>query len=258
MSIYQHFRADEHTFIDQVLSWKDTVEQTYQTKQSDFLDPREQTIVQSIIGTNHDTLHWAMSGGIENAERKRLVIHPFYEPIEQDSFQCTLLQTSYNKKFMTLEHPDVLGAFLSLGIERNKLGDVYVGDGTVQIIVAEEISSYILANFTSIKRTNVSFETRDLSEWVGQPDTWSYADKTVSSKRLDVVVKEMYQLSRKDAVERIQKKQVRVNFKVVEDPAFEVEEGDLFSVRGKGRASLQSINGKTRKDRLRITVGLLK
>lgn len=258
MSIYQHFRADEHTFIDQVLSWKDTVERTYQTKRSDFLDPREQMIVKSVIGTNTDTIHWEMDGGIESAERKRVVIHPFYEPIEKETFQCTLLQATYNQKFMNIAHPDVLGAFLSLGIERNKLGDVYVDDGTIQIIVAEEISPYILANFTSIKRANVSFETRDLQEWIGEPDEWTYEDKIISSKRLDVLVKEMYKLSRKDAAQLIQKKHVRVNFKVVEDPAFEVEEGDLFSIRGKGRSSLRSIHGKTRKDRLRITVGLLK
>ncbi len=258
MSIYQHFRIEEHPFIDQVLSWKDAVERTYQTKRSDFLDPREQMIVQSVIGINDDVIHWDMDGGIPDAERKRVVIHPFYEPIEKESFQCTLLEASYNQKFMKIAHPDVLGAFLSLGIERNKLGDVYVNDGTIQIIVAAEISPYVLANFTSVKRANVSFETRSLDEWIGEPDEWSYAEKTISSKRLDVVVKEMYQLSRKDAVQLIERKHVRVNFKIVEDPAFEVEEGDLFSVRGKGRGSLQSINGKTRKDRLRITVGLLK
>lgn len=258
MSIYQHFREEEHTFIDQVLSWKETVERMYVTKRSDFLDPREQLIVESILGTQHDAMQWEMFGGWQDAERKRVAIHPFYEPIENNSFHCTLLQASYNEKFMKLTHRDVLGAFLSLGIERSKLGDVYVADGIIQIIVAEEISPYILANFTSVKRANVTFASRDLHEWIGKPDEWTYVDKTVSSKRLDVVVKEMYHLSRKEAVQMIERKFVRVNFKVVEDPAFEVEEGDLFSVRGKGRGSLQSIHGRTRKDRLRITVGLLK
>lgn len=258
MSIYQHFREEEHTFIDQILSWKESVEQFYISKRSDFLDPREQYIAQSILGTNNDVIHWQMHGGVNDAERKRLVIHPFYESIDQEAFQCVLLQTTYHQKFMKLSHRDVLGAFLSLGIERNKLGDVYVGDGIIQMVVAEEISSYILANFTSIKRANVTFETRDLNEWVGRPDEWILQDKIISSKRLDVLLKEMYHLSRKEAVQYIQRKFVRVNFKVVEDPAFVVEEGDLFSVRGKGRSSLQAIHGKTRKDRLRITVGLLK
>lgn len=258
VSIYQHFREEEHSFIDQILTWKEAVERSYITKQSDFLDPREQYIAQSILGKNNDIIHWGMDGGVDHAERKRLVIRPFYEPLDREVYQCELLQGTYNQKFMTLTHRDVLGAFLSLGLDRSKLGDVHVSDGKIQMIIAAEISPYILANFTSVKRANVIFETRDLSCWSGRPDEWSYADKVISSKRLDVVLKELYHIPRKEAVQYIQRKLVRVNFKVVEDPAFEVSEGDLFSVRGKGRGTLQKFNGKTRKDRLRITVGLLK
>lgn len=258
MSIYQHFRQEEHHFIDQILSWKDAVEHSYITKRSDFLDPREQHITQSILGGNHDVIHWDMYGGVQDAERKRLIIRPFYESLEKEEFQCVLLQATYHQKFMNVSHPDVLGAFLSLGLERNKLGDIFVGDGIIQIIVSEDIRSYILANFTSVKRANVTFETGNINDWKGQQHEWSFLDRTISSKRLDVLVKEMYQIPRKEAVQAIQRKFVRVNFKVIENPAFEVEEGDLFSVRGKGRGYLRSINGKTRKDRLRITVGLLK
>ncbi len=50
MSIYQHFRPEEKEFIDQVLNWKEYVEQTYAPKLTDFLDPREQLILKMIIG----------------------------------------------------------------------------------------------------------------------------------------------------------------------------------------------------------------
>ena len=45
MSIYQHFRPEERGFIDQVLNWKDFVENKYAPKLTDFLDPREQQIL---------------------------------------------------------------------------------------------------------------------------------------------------------------------------------------------------------------------
>ena len=50
MSIYQHFRPEEREFIDQVLNWKNLVENTYAPKLTDFLDPREQQILKRVDG----------------------------------------------------------------------------------------------------------------------------------------------------------------------------------------------------------------
>lgn len=40
---------------------------------------------------------------------------------------------------------------------------------------------------------------------------------------------------------------VKVNWKVTEDPSFTIGEGDQLSVRGFGRFSLKTIDGKTKK-----------
>src|SRR5690625_6844211 len=84
MGIYQHFRKEEHPFIDQVLSWKEDVERTYRYRLTDFLDPREQQIIESIIGTNNEELQLVSYGGGKYSERKRVIIAPFYEEITND------------------------------------------------------------------------------------------------------------------------------------------------------------------------------
>src|SRR5690625_6105776 len=71
MSIYQHFREEEQPFIDQVLSWKEQVERTYQAKLTDFLDPREQQIIDMLTGTAGDDLQVKLDGGGTYSERKR-------------------------------------------------------------------------------------------------------------------------------------------------------------------------------------------
>lgn len=258
MGIYQHYRKEEHTFIDQVLSWKDLVEKTYQPKLTDFLDPREQQIVASLIGTENDDLQIKFHGGGKYTERKRAFIAPFYEEVNEDAFQLMLLEASYNEKFISLHHPDVMGAFLSLGIERNKLGDIFVTEGSIQLIVASEIAQYIIANLTTIKNANVSLTERDFSNLHEKEMNWQEFDKTVSSLRLDVVLSGIYNMSRKDAANYLKKKQVKVNFKLVDVGTFELFEGDLISVRGKGRSKLVEINGETRKGKLRITTAILK
>ena len=49
MDLYQHFRPEEHPFIDQVISWKEIVMRTYQRKLTDFLNPRQHQIAQQLI-----------------------------------------------------------------------------------------------------------------------------------------------------------------------------------------------------------------
>lgn len=258
MTIYQHYREEEHLFVDQVLSWKDQVERSYLLKISDFLNPREQKIVRQIIGEKNVDLQLKFFGGNEYVERKRAIIAPFYEELDQDDFELVLLESNYNDKFLRIEHRDVMGAFLSLGIDRRKLGDIYAADGLVQIVTSEDIVPFVIANLSSIKNANLRFQTKGLDQLKVKEANWQEFDRTVSSLRLDAVVKEIYHLSRNDAARFIERSQVQVNHKVVEDAAYPVEVEDLISLRGKGRSKIIEENGLSRKGRNRITVAILK
>lgn len=258
MGIYQHYREEEHPFINQVLSWKENVELMYQYKLTDFLDPREQQILESLIGTTNEDILLKFQGGGNYTERKRAIIAPYYEALSETDFQLTLLEATYNEKFISLLHPDVMGAFLSLGIARNKLGDIFVIDGKLQIIVAEEIADYVAVNLISVKNATIQLKRKSFKELLQKEMNWVEEEKTVTSLRLDVVLKEIYRMSRKDASALLTKKIVKVNFKVVEQGTYPLYEGDLISVRGKGRSKLVSINGRTKKEKYRITTALLK
>ncbi|WP_082234246.1 RNA-binding protein [Halobacillus massiliensis] len=256
MDIYQHFREEERPFIDQMTSLQRDVEMRYERKETDFLNPREQQIFKSVMGMNMD-LKWSLSGGQNYAERKRAIIAPEYEIIKEEDFSLTLLAADYAEKFLTIEHRDVLGSFMSLGIKREKLGDLVVRDGKIHIITASEISDYIRMNFTSIKKANVEFSEKPLDQMMVNEETWKYKDSTISSLRLDVVVKEIYGISRKKASMYIEAEHVKVNFRTVDNPAFTVREGDLLSLRGMGRSRLETIHGTTKKDKFKVTTGQL-
>ncbi|QKY68966.1 RNA-binding protein [Lentibacillus sp. CBA3610] len=258
MAIYQHFRKDEHPFIDQVFSWIEHVEKTYQMKLTDFLDPREQQIVDMLIGTSMEDLKVHKHGGSKNAERRRIIIAPMYEDVTEDSFQLSLLEASYHEKFVSLGHRDVMGAFLSLGIKRQKLGDINVEDGLIQIVMAGEISPYVLTNLTAIKRAKIKLEEQPLSSVAEKEVNWFESDLVVSSLRLDAIVKAIYKLSRKEASEFITKGLVKVNYKVTDDRKLILEAGDMLSLRGKGRSKIIGMNGRTKKDKFSITTAVLK
>ena len=253
MDLYQHFRPEERPFVDHVLDMRDRVEQQFMTLFTDFLDPREAYIFESIIG-NDDRFNVSRLFTENQLERTMYALSPYYASVEDKDFPVQLLEASYPVKFIDIKHPDVLGSFLSLGIDRKKLGDVTIEEstGTILLLVHQDIAGFVLREFTQIKKAQVTFAEALLSTYRPHPSTWTTHQTTVSSLRLDVLIKEMYQISRKDAKALIEREWVKVNFKVVDSPAFVIEPNDLVSVRKKGRARLTSIEGQTKKEKWRI------
>lgn len=254
MSIYQHFRPEEKDFIDQVLEWKETVGQTYMEKLTDFLDPREQHIVQSIVGTQSE-VQCAFFGGTANAERKRALIYPEYYAVREDDFQLTLYEIIYPSKFIQIEHKHVLGSLMSLQVTRGKFGDILLHGKQVQFFVASEMSEFVKLELKTIGRDTVSLEEMPISMALETEERWEESTITAASARVDAVISASFRLSRQKVQQSIQQKHVKVNWKIVTQAAFECQEGDVISVRGAGRAKVISFIGKSRKNNWQILVG---
>jgi RNA-binding protein YlmH len=257
MDLYQHFRKEEHWFIDQVFEWKRMVEGQYHPKLTHFLDPREQEIVRSIIG-RHDDVQVAFFGGSEFVERKRALLYPSYFHPEEEDFQLTLFSVQYPSKFFTIEHRQVLGALMALGVKREKFGDILIKDQVVQFVVAKEIAPFVQMHLTAVGKATVTLKEEPLSNILLIEERWEGDTLTVSSLRLDAILAQCFRLSRQSVQTLIESGLAKVNWKIVEQAHFECREGDVLSLRGYGRCKLQSIDGKTKKEKWRITVGKAK
>lgn len=255
--IYQHYRIEEHPFIDQALAWKEDVRRTFACKLTDFLNPREQMITTQLIGQANTDLILKFFGGGLYTERKRAIIAPFYEQITNDDFQLTLFEADFAEKFLTISHRDVMGSFLSLGLDRKKLGDIFIVNGKLQLLTTKELAPYVQMNLTRIKRANIQLREVSLSNLQETKPNWKKIDKIVSSLRIDVMIKEIYQISRKKAANLITQQRVRVNFKTVDDVKFLLEPGDVLSVRGRGRSKIFQVHDRTKKNNIRVTIGRL-
>lgn len=254
MNIYQHFRPEERDYIDQVLNWKDYVETNYSPKLTDFLDPREQHILKMLIG-EHGDVNYKLFGGTPDVERKRALIFPDYLPVTEDEFQISLFEIQYPAKFVTIEHRQVLGTLMSLGLKRGKFGDILTKDGKCQFFAAKEISDYIKSNVETIGRAGVKLIETDIENAIPTKELLMESDLTVSSLRLDTVISGIYHVSRQKSQLFIQQGLVKVNWTLTENPSFECGVGDMLSVRGYGRAKVLAIEGKTKKEKWRINVG---
>ncbi|MDQ0206431.1 YlmH family RNA-binding protein [Alkalicoccobacillus murimartini] len=250
MTLYDHFRPEERPFIDQVLTWKENAELRHQDKMTDFLDPRQQDIVQSLIGQQDDVLV-KMWGGATGTERSRAYIHPSYLVLDPDEWPLTLLEASYPVKFIQLSHRDVLGALMGSGLRREKFGDMTVDDGRIQLIVASESADYVRMNVLSAGRATIDFQERSLDHFHLPEEKWIEAAGTISSLRLDTVLAQIYRVSRSKAADAVERGLVKVNWRQTEQSAFVVREGDHLSVRGWGRSRLLMIEGTTKKEKIR-------
>lgn len=254
MELYQHFRPEEKSFIDEVLGWAEEVKERYLPKRSDFLDPRKQDIVKAVIGGDAEVTV-SFSGGSPDVERKRLLILPPYYEEEDLDYGLVLFSVDYPQKFASIGHRDLLGALMSLGVKREKFGDLLFGDGQVQIVVAEEIAEYVRLNLTEVGNSPVKLTEIPFTEILTVSETWREQTGTVSSLRLDTVLAEIYRQSRAKITPFIQKGLVKVNWKTIETPSYPLKAGDYLSVRGMGRSKLIAVEGQTKKGKWRILTG---
>ena len=148
----------------------------------------------------------------------------------------------------TITHRDVLGSLMALGIERDTVGDIFVAEGTAAVFVYEKIAPLISDSLTKIGRVGVTTET-DIKAGF----TLRRGDH--ASLRLDNIVRSVTGTSRTAAVEKyIMPQLVQLDGTVCTDVSKQLCEGDIFSVRGKGKFRLESVGGTGRKGNIHITV----
>lgn len=256
MSVYEHFRPEEKPLIDQFLDWKEQVSRRYAARLTDFLDPRQQRILKSVIGKN-DEVSVSFSGGYNGAERKRALLLPPYSLESEDAFELSYVEVEFPAKFVSLSHSELLGALIGTGVIRGKIGDLIVTDSHAQFICSKDIEPYLAMNLTSVGRTDVSCKPIEQNRLIHNEEKWEESGGTVSSLRLDAVLSEIYHLPRSRVAELIERKMARVNWQLTEKKDFELGEGDVLSLRGHGRSKIISVEGLTKKNKIRLQYGKL-
>ena len=194
-------------------------------------------------------------GGAEGCERCMVRFGSSENAGYEEEFPIKLLRVSpLQKKFSDdLTHRDFLGAVIGLGLERAKIGDIMVRENEAYIFVAESISDYVSENLTKVKHTSVRVEEcAEVPEEIA-PRT-AAENLIVSSNRLDAVIAKVYNLSRDTAVKCISEGRVFINGREMTGNAKSLKNGDIVTVRGKGKFIFDGEAGTTRKDKLYVNI----
>ncbi|NGM81743.1 RNA-binding protein [Paenibacillus sp. 7124] len=253
--IYGHFHPDERQFVDRAYEWIENAVRYHELKLTDFLDPRQGYILQSLANREPDVkVKW--DGGHEEAERRRALIAPDYRDLEDEELGLKVLHIApAEQNLPKLEHGDYMGSLLGLGIKRSKIGDIYVLEDGCNAVVTSDIADYLALHMSSVGRAPVTVEVLPVSELRRAEVKLETMELTVSSLRLDGIASDVCRLSRSKILVPIKAGRVRVNWKVEEDPSFHLKDGDVVSVQGFGRFKVLEVGGLTKKARYRVRVG---
>lgn len=255
--VYQHFRKEEQPFIDLVESWMIQVQEQYSPHLTEFLDPRQQYIMEMLVGKRGE-VKVSFYGGYHSAERKRALLYPDYFEPKQEDYELQLFEVQYPTKFAQLSHGKILGTLMGTGMKREMFGDIMSDGERWQVFVTESVSNYISMQLTKVGNISVRLEPKDYTDIITPIDDWTIERDTVSSLRVDTIISSIYNISRQRAKELVTGGKVKVNWTPHERPDFELDMLDILSIRGYGRIQIREIEGKTKKDKWRIQFGVLR
>ena len=125
---------------------------------TDFLNLNELNILHTLP---KDTLYtpYRTFGGYASSERQIAAFLPdalcLRSEIEDLAYPMGIIHIlPRSQKFSEqLSHRDYLGALLSLGIERSKIGDIIVEEQGAFVFVSDKLLSYVCKEMTQIRRT---------------------------------------------------------------------------------------------------------
>ena len=250
-----HFHPDERGFADKAEEWIERAALAHTVKVTDFLDPRQAEIVQSLANRYGGQAALRFDGGYPEAERRRAILTPDYrDPENEDPGIAVLAVSSGDDRLSGLDHGDYMGALLGLGVKREKVGDFQVRPDGCHVLVASEIADFLNLQLRQVSRVHVLTELLPLDRLIAVPAVLEEMTLSVASMRLDGIVSDVCRLSRAKAQQPIQAGRCRVNWKPEEDPSTPLKAGDTVSLQGFGRFRILSAE-LTKKERYRVRVG---
>ena len=217
---------------------------------SDFLNLNELNIYHQ--NKNLFETKTEVSRGVPFAERQIVAFIP--DALYYDwQYPISFLQIipSYPKFAEKLGHRDILGSLMNLGIDRAKIGDIFICDDKYFLICEESIASYFMDNLDKIRHTIVKLVPVS-ADSLDQQQSIEEKDGIISSNRLDSIIASVYRFSRSRALELFKAEKVFVNGKCMQNPSYRCREEDIISVRGFGRFVFEKETGETNKGRTKI------
>ncbi len=190
----------------------------------------------------------------DNCEKKLLGFYPKNLDLTPELLlpDTIFFKIDGSNKFNILLHKDFLGSIMSLSIKRELLGDLVVKNNICYGITTKEIFKILKDNLTSIGKVPV--DICEISDEIIPKTEFKSLSITVASLRFDVVIAEIANVSRNEAVSKIESREALLNYNPCKDKSFPLKEEDVITIRKKGKFIFETILGENKKGKFKLSI----
>ena len=221
-----------------------TSKRAYYLRFTAFLTEREQQLAKyTAEASGADCSFW---GGYDAAVR-RMFSFPTAEP---EDFPLEAATFFYREKDK-LTHRDFLGSLMSLGVKRDQIGDILVTDGAAVIFVSRTAAP-LLGEIEKVGRVGVRQRAGICTDLPQQE--FDEISVICASNRIDAVIAAICGLSREKAAALVKAGFAVINGVQCSSVSENIDEGDIFSVKGYGKYIFDGVGNTTKKGKNHIFV----
>ncbi len=223
-------------------------------KYTNFLDSRQLNLVEKELKKykyKYDVIRIN-----EEIEKTIILFIPTYLDLEYIDFNEYISCVKINiKKGQKLSHKDYMGAIYNMGIKREYIGDIFVYDDfSACVFCTAKIAEYFKYNLLKVGRYEVEVEIKKIEEVEIPKHLYEKIEISIPSNRLDNITSEISKISRNKIVDKIQAKEVFVNYEESTDKSIILKEKDIISIRKVGKYKIDEFIGLNKKGNLIVSI----
>lgn len=233
-----------------------------------FLDMHQAALARTVRADDARLIFW---GGYDGAERVVLGVFPpdFAARPHGRSFAAeatgadpdAALRAAFPvvplvlrcRASVVLNHRDVLGTLMGLGIERATVGDIRPEPGRCVCLVRRELADHMAGQLRTVGREGVTVTVDEAAPVPALHPPEERTD-TVASPRADCVVAALARCGRSTAATQIRAGLVQRNGVICTNVSEQLAAGDVLVIRKVGKFTIRAIGPQTRKGRLTLRV----
>ena len=243
-------QKEEAYFAARIRNLFELCERTGAPKFSDFLSEEEAARAAGIAG--HGGLPFRFRGGYEGAGRVMLGVFPDWMELETGAFPIVGCTFTYPAAY-ELTHRDFLGSLMGQQLRRELIGDIVVTPGEAYVFADDRVEKVLLTQMDRIGRVGVEVQ-KGAPRDIAVEQQFREIRGTLASLRLDAAVALCCGVSREKAAAMITAGLVQKNHLELQNVSAALENGDILSIRGKGKFRLETDGALTRKGRVAVRV----
>lgn len=213
-----------------------------------FFSPSLLQLLEEVLG-QVDDLKVLFHGGYQKARRKRLELRPLDYLPALDFHPVLLLEIQGGEDWIGENFLEFLH---SLGIEEGSVGDILFLNQGIQLVCIPEIFQPVKKGLSRVYSEGVQVMEIEALQLQKTEEAGREFTTTVASMRLDAIASSGFGFSRSRMKREILLEKVKVNWKVVKDPARSIGPADVISMDGRGRLEILEVLGQSRRGRVKL------